>query len=264
MTFRVMTCALCLLMVLSVIGPAAGLRLDGAVLMKEVAPGEHINHEMNVQVEEGAEPVEVHAEIFGYGMTPGSSRCQLNPEEDISPYSARDFLTLASESASLEPGKPATLVLEGDIPEDVGSGGRYALVNIQTAPQGSGSVGVITAILVPVLLTIGGTELVETGEITDLAVSEAGDVGFVASVLFDITGNHHYGASANAVLKDEKGNVLAEGSAPGETMIPEFSWTFKIKLDAEADLESGTYTVEAKVVKSDGTVLDTEETTFEV
>jgi len=155
--------------------------------------------------------------------------------------------------------------LEGRIPEDVGSGGRYAVVNIKTEPMGNGSVGVITAIDVPIMLTIKGSELIETGEITDTNVLDD-DGGLLFDLMFENTGNHHYKASSVAVIKDVNGEVVAEASTPLEvsSILPENVRQFKIQLDPEANLAPGTYTVEATVIHEDGTVLDTEEATFEV
>jgi hypothetical protein len=115
------------------------------------------------------------------------------------------------------------------------------------------------------MLTIKGTDLVETGEIKTLDVQE-GDDGLVARLLFENTGNHHYKASSEAVIEDERGEVVAEVSTPvgASSILPADVRMFNIQLDQVADLASGTYTVEARVIKEDGTVLDTEETTFEV
>ena len=121
------------------------------------------------------------------------------------------------------------------------------------------------AIQVLVLLTIKDSELIETGEITDLAASKS-DEGAAVDLEFENTGNVHYKPLVGAVLKNEDGEILAEEEpkqSPG-TILPTNSRLFKMVLVPEEELAPGTYTVEASVIHEDGTVLDTEVTTFEV
>jgi hypothetical protein len=259
-------CALCLFVAISALEPVCGLTVSGGRFVEDVSPGDHINHVMTVSVDESDEPIDATAKLFGCGMDLKGMRQVLMPEDDVSPYSATSFLKVTPERVSLEPGKPVKIVLEGDVPENVGSGGRYAIVIIGTTPKDSGFVGVgfSTAVEVPVYLTIDGTELIETGDITELDVSSD-----IVSVIFENTGNHNYKATAEAVLKDESSEVVASASTPSDlessnSMIPTTSRLFEIDLAPETDLSPGTYTVEVSVIHEDGTVLDTEETTFEV
>jgi hypothetical protein len=181
--------------------------------------------------------------------------------DEMEPCSAVGFLQLTPESALIEEGKPAKFVLEGRVPEGVGSGGRYALVKITTPPQGEGQVGIALGTIAPIRLTISGTELVETGEIADLTIS-----GSDVSVTFKNTGNHHFKASAEAALIDDDGGIVASVGAPlmYTSLVPTASWLFKMSFDLEEDLSPGTYTVDVSVIHEDGIVLDTEEATFEV
>lgn len=261
MKSRLTICALFFSLVLSVTLTASGLTVVGGLLRTDVAPGEHIQHEITLSIGDDEEPTEANAGVFGYGLGLNGGRSPLMAEDDTSPYSAREFLRISPESAIIKPGEPVTFVLEGDVPEDVGSGGKYALVNIVTPPTGSGQVGIALAAIVPVILTISGSDLIETGEITNLTVSGDG-----ASAILENTGNYHYTASAEAILKDNEGNVIANAAAPpaSTSIIPTASWLFTMNFEHEANLAPGTYTVEAAVTLEDGTVLDTEEATFEV
>ena len=226
-----------------------------------VAPGEEIRHEIIVGVNEEEGTTEASAGVFGCGFGLDGARIPIGPEEDVSPYSARFFLTVTPESATVKAGEPVTFVVTGTVPEDVGSGGRYALVNVGTPPRGDGQVGIAMAAIIPVRLTIKDTEIIQTGEISNLSASSA-----EVSAIFENTGNHHFKASAEAELIDAEGEVVAKAEAPlmNTAIIPTYSWLFKMAFEAEEELAPGTYTVEVSVIHEDGTVLDTEETTFEV
>ena len=251
----------CIAIAILAMVPASALSVSGALLEKSVAPGGQIRHDITVSIDDNSQESEYFVGVYGCGFSLDGSRNPLDPEEDTSPYSARPFLTVTPERATVKPGEPVTFVVSGTVPDDVGSGGRYALVNIVTPPRGEGQVGIALAAIVPVRLTISGTELVETGEITDLTASAGG-----ASAVFENTGNHHFRAKAEAALIDAEGEVVAKAEAPlmNTAIIPTYSWLFKMAFEAEEELAPGTYTVEVSVIHEDGTVLDTEETTFEV
>lgn len=265
MNRRLLNYAFCLILILSAIAPVSGIMVGGIRLVTDVSPGDHILHLITVDIGDDGEAVDVVAQLKGCGMALDGSRVQLVPEEDTEPYTARNFLKVTPERTTIEPGTRADFVLEVNVPEDVGAGGRYALVNIATVPVGGGVVGVSSAVEIPVFLTIEGTELIETGEITNMEVSEV-EGGLQVDVMLENTGNHHYKAGAEALLVDDEGNVVAEASVPTSenSIIPTYTRLFAIQFDPAEEFTLGTYTVEATVIKEDGTVLDTEETTFEV
>jgi len=264
MKHRFVICALCLLVALSAIEPVYSITVAGGTFIEDVSPGDHINHEMIVSIDEAEGPIDVTAKLFGCGMSPDGMRQVLMPEDDISPYSAMKFLRVTPERATLEPNKPVKILLEGDVPEDIGSGGRYAIVMISTAPKNSSAgISFATAVEVPVYLTITGTDIIETGAITDMNISVDS-----VSIIFQNTGNHNYKATAEFLLKDESGDVVAEASTPSDltsinSMIPTTSRLFEVDLIPEDELTHGTYTVEARVIHTDGTILDTEVKPFE-
>jgi len=261
MEFRSVALWVSILFVLNALASGSSLSVSDALLVREVSPGDHIDHKVTVSIGKDQQELEAFAGIFGYGMGLDGARNPLEAEADSNPYSARGFLKISPESATLPPGEQVTFLIEGDVPDDVGSGGRYALAEIRTAPQGSTQVGISLAALVPILLTINGTDLVHTGEITYLSASSA-----EVSAIFENTGNHHFKANAEADLIDAEGEVVAKAEAPlmSNSLVPTASWLFKMAFEAEEELAPGTYIVEVSVIHEDGTVLDTEETTFEV
>jgi hypothetical protein len=264
MRSRLYVFAMSLMLIMLTIAPASAIKVTAIILVKNVSPGEDISHKMTVDIGEANETVDVVAQLYGCGMALDGSRIQLPPEEDTSIYSARGFLKLTSEKVTVDPGAKKDIVLEGSVPHDVGAGGRYALVNIATVPTCDARIGVSSAVEVPIFLTINGSDLIETGIVKDINVSD-GDEGLLVGVMFENTGNHHYKANAKAVLKDGEGTIIAESSVPSEnSLIPTYTRLFAIKLDKAIDLSPGTYTIEASVVKEDGTILDSKETELEI
>jgi len=253
----------CLLIsALLAIGPASGITVSGIALVTEVSPGDQIMFNMTVDVGDVSEPVDVVAHITAFTHDLECNRLNI-PDDETAPFTARDFLKITPERATLGPGEKTVFTLEGTVPEDVGDGGRYALVEIYTVPSGSETVGFSEEVEVPVFLTIAGSEIIETGEIIGLNLSEGDDGGLLADVLFENTGNHHYKASAEFVLKDDEGSIVEEFAySTGCSILP--STKRGCALPIGSDFAPGTYTVELSVVKRDGTVLDTEEATIEV
>ena len=261
MKFKFALGALLFFLALSATVNASDLTVSGGIFKADVIPGEQIEHKIAISIGDNTNSTTANAGLFGYGLTLTGGIGPTPSEKDTNPYSARGFLNISPESAILNPDESVTFVLIGKIPEDVGSGGRYALVYIDTPPRGSGQVGIALAAIIPVILTISGSDLNETGEITNLTASIDN-----ISAIFENTGNYHYKASAEAVLKDDKGNVIANATAPltFTSIIPTASWLFEMAFDNETNLNSGTYTVEVSVIHENGTVLDTAEKTIKM
>lgn len=243
-----------------------GLRVVGAKLAANVAPGEVLIHKMVVSIGPQDSAMDVLVDVKGFGQNLEGSYICLEASEDTSSYSARTFITLDKTSFHLEPGNSQEVTATIVIPNDVGAGGRYALIYIHSQPIGQGQVGIVSAVAIPIMLTISDTKLVKTGNITDLSI---GDVitgqPIVISTTLKNTGNHHYYKAQNEVLiTDEKGNKVATISTPPSdyAIIPTYSVQFNITF--EQKLSVGTYYVNSKVTLEDGTLLDERSTSFEV
>jgi hypothetical protein len=90
-----------------------------------------------------------------------SLRHQEDAAQDVSPYSARSFITIDKSLVHLTKGFSENVTATIRIPSNVGVGGRYAIVYIHSAPIGGGTTSIVTAITVPILITIkgGGSEI---------------------------------------------------------------------------------------------------------
>lgn len=245
---------------------SAGLGVSGAKVVEDISPGGSISHVMKVQTRATDQPMDLLVDIFGYGQKPDGSIITLNASEDTSPYSARTFLNVSPSRFHLNPGDSQEVKLEGNIRKDVGAGGRYALVKIHSLPVGNGTITVSAGIIVPVMLTISGSKIVNKGEIRSLSLEKP----FLAknqtiSLLFYNIENHDYTASVQAMIKDKSGNIVANASTTlGQPILPTYSRQVILNLPTKIPLKPGNYNLNATVYLNNGTILASKETSIEV
>lgn len=247
-----------------------GLGVEGVIFEAEAAPGQHVEHEITVSLRDNEDPMDLQVDILDWGQTLEGSNQEIE-EGSVAGYSAKGFLKASPSSFHLDPGESQKVLVEGDIPEDIGSGGRYALISVHSLPtvgeeeSSEGSVGVAVAINALVRLTISGTEISRKGEITDMKTEDSSNEHQNISLIFKNTGNYHYKACAKAALKDEEGNLLANSSSPlSSNIIPSASRIFFVSLTPEKELLPGTYRISTTVEEEDGTVLAAKETEIKI
>ncbi len=254
-----------LCLVLIVPGSVSAIGVNGAKYMDSIKPGGTDTHTMTVSIGASEAPTDLAVEVFGFGQNMDQGYSVINPTDDISPYSARSFITLDKNALHLEPGTVATVKAKISIPGNAAPGGRYALIYIHALP-GKGK-SFTTAVLVPVLITIPGTTPIETGSIINLSVSDV-TIGQPISITttFKNTGNYHYYHNVNTVtVYNGNGNVIGNFSTqpsvyaiiPGNTV--QYSATPEIQ-----NLPVGTYMANSKILLDGGKVLDEKSTTFTV
>jgi hypothetical protein len=245
----------------------AGLGVSGALFMADANPEQSITHEITVDSDPTDLPMNLSVDIIGFGQGLDGANMELLLEDDNSPYSARPFLKATPASFHLEPGASQKVILEGSIPNDVGSGGRYALVGVHSQSMGEGNVGISVGVDVLVILNIAGTDLQKTGEITSLELLKPVTAEHQnVSLIFENTGNYHYKAYAEAVLSNNNGEVIANASTPlsFSSILPTMLREFKIPLSPERKLSPGRYNINASVSLEDGTELATKEIDFKI
>ena len=120
--------------------------------------------------------------------------------------------------------------------------------------------------MIPILLTISNSELIQTCEIKEVGIDNYMAGGpLTVNLTAENTGNYHYKAKGMAELKDQEGNVIAKGeSEVGGSIMPLYLRMYKIQIEPESELESGTYTLNAWVELEDGTVLASNESQVEI
>ncbi|HWQ19063.1 MAG TPA: hypothetical protein VN455_04740, partial [Methanotrichaceae archaeon] len=248
---------------------SADLKVNGGIFAISAVPLQHVEHVITVINGDSDRPISLVANVAGFGQAPDGSDIVLNASTDRSPYTARPFLSLTPATFSLDPGQSQRITLEGDIPDGVGNGGRYALVNIHSVPISSlinGSEPVSVSIDVPVLITISGTTLESKANISSMNLGTPTSAGARSvSVLLDNVGNYHYKALAKSVLtSNATGEVLAFAATPlsSSTIIPTTSRLFNMQLKPGSALVPGDYVVSTTIVAADNTVLAKKDVKF--
>jgi len=245
--------------------PAAAIKVSGSIYTGSISPGSTGVHTMTISTQPTDKPMDLTVDVLGFGQSPQQSFSSLSPEKDTSPYSARTFITVSPKTFHLEPGGSQEVKATIAVPQNVGDGGRYAMLTIRNAPVGSGTMGIVTSISVPVLVTISGTATTLKGSITDVTVADVvpGQPIRITTVLKN-TGNIHYVVKNNVSVFDSSGKLIAEGASPPSTqsVVPPFTQKYVVNLVTPLSL--GTYTATSTASLADGTVLDTKTVPFEV
>jgi len=263
MMMKALIIPVALLIFLSAV-PAAAISVNGAKYTGSIAPGGTDTHVMTIGIGAGDPATDISVQVGGLGQTPGGVYTFLDPADDLSPYSGRPFITLDNSTIHLEPGTQQSVTATITLPQNVGSGGRYALIFVRSLP-GAGQ-AFTTAVAVPVFITVAGTTPTETGSILQVNTGTV-TTGqpITITTTFQNTGNYHYYSAGNEVtVADSTGTIISNATAnpmvyaiiPGNTV--QFVATPDVK-----NLQPGTYTVDSKVLLN-GQVLDDKSTSFTV
>jgi hypothetical protein len=259
-TRQVVTAALGTILLSTLLIPAVpALHVDGVMILMDVQPGKTYLSPMGVSIDGKDPATDIAVDVMGFGQSGDGTYLGISPASDASPYSARSFVSVEAPAVHLDPGGSRSFNATIRVPEGVGSGGRYATIYIhpQASPAGGAGSGVVTAVLVPVMLTVAGTTLDETGTITDIRAGEPveGQPVVILTTLKN-TGNHHYyGAFVEVTVTDPTGKLVSAGSTKPSVwaLIPGNGMTFRIPVTAV--LTPGSYTVKAEARRAEGTVL---------
>lgn len=253
-----------IILVLLCIAPAAAIGVLGAKYTGDIPPGGTDTHVVTINVGPTEQATDVMVEVAGLGQAPGGVYIPLDPAGDVNPYSARSFITLSGSKINLRPGTNQSITATIKLPQNAGTGGRYAIIYVHSLP-GAG-VSLSTAVVVPVFITVAGTTPTKTGSITQV------DTGTVTigqpitiTTSFKNTGNYHYYSASNEVtLTDANGALVGNASTTpmAYAIIPGNTVQFVVQPNMN-NLPVGTYTVNSKVLL-EGKVLDEKSTTLTI
>jgi len=246
------------------VAAGTGLQVSGASLVTDVSPGEVVTHTLTVSA--GA-ACDITIKAGGIAQTTDGGYALLDAGLDTSPYSALGFITVDKESLHLEPGSPGEITATIAIPEDAGDGGRYALLSINTRPESSSSVGVATAVNIPVFLTLKNSRLDHTGTITGISTGSIASGSPVEIwTAFRNTGNHHYKIRGEVTVISSQGEILDTlfTELTPNSLVPGMSRRLTTNFVPAENLPAGTYLIKSKVMLADGQILAEAEGTFEV
>jgi len=231
--------------------------------MTTVSPGTTYQFSMAVSIAADEPASDFAIEVLGFGQKGEGYYTPLTAVEDTSRYSARSFVTVSSSLIHLDPGQRKTFNTTIKVPLDVVEGGRYALIYIHPAAA-TGGQSFTVALIVPVMLSVKGTSLTNTGAITKIEASEAvtGKPVVILTTLHNTGNQHFYGAFVNVTVTDSTGKVVATVSTQPSVyaLIPGNDMTIKTSL---AELPLGTYTVKSDA-KVGTTLLATKTSSFTV
>ena len=254
-----------IILLLLCMAPAAAIGVLGAKYMGSISPGGTDTHVVTINVGADETATDVMVEVAGFGQTANGIYMPLDPGNDVSPYSARSFITLDNSTIHLVPGTQQSVTAKINLPQNSGPGGRYAIIYVHSLPGKGASLA--TAVVVPVFITVAGTTPTETGSILQV------DTGTVTigqpitiTTTFKNTGNYHYySARNNVTVTDSNGALVADSSTTpmSYAIIPGNTVKFVTQPDVK-NLPAGTYTVDSKVLLESGTIFDEKTTTFTV
>jgi hypothetical protein len=245
--------------------PASSIKVVGTRYSGSIAPGGSAIHTMIVATNPDDPPMDFMVDVLGFGQTPEQNNYGLSPEKDTSPFSARTFITADPKTFHLEPGKSQEVKATITVPQNVGDGGRFAIITVRNAPIGSGSTGIVTSISVPVLITITGAATTMKGSITNVTVANIipGQPIKITTSLKN-TGNYYYKVKNNVSISDSAGKIVATGGTNVSvgSLLPTFTHNYDVNLVTPLPL--GKYTITSTASLDDETVLDTKTVPFEI
>ncbi len=236
-------------LLLAIVSPvlAGGLTVSGAKIETSVNPGEDYSRSMKIS-NTSDEPMDIMVEIKGYGMSADRDFIVLEPEEDESPYTARELMSVTPTDFHLEPGDLQTIDVVAKIPPEGGEGGRYAIVFIHTVPEEGSMISTITAVAARVLFTINGYDTDTSSEVTQISPVKAESqetTGLIVTLANN--GNYHFKPNIQAKILDGDRVVATASVAPGWPVIPGYSRNFKLDFEGQGLLSAAEYKVDIEV-----------------
>ncbi len=252
-------------------GPIAALAITGFTVglssgpgrAPEVLPGD--SYKQGVVVKAGDQETEVLLEVLGYRQDTENGVVPIAPSEDTGPYSGSTFISPDKTSIHLAAGETKEVQLLVSVPQDVGDGGRYALLRFSTPEVGEGAVGVVSAIVLPFRFTIKGSQLVHSGRIASVNIpTPESRKPLRATINYENTGNHHYDISGQIVVKSLDGALISASPVTAASPIPGSMSQISVDLCKDTILRPGQYLAEVNLTVDDGALLDRSSTTFQV
>jgi hypothetical protein len=234
----------------------------------DVSPGQILTHKMKLTLGEQNNPMDISVDTMGYSISADGMIQAIEASQDASPFSARSFIKLDSQILHLEPGKSEEVSATISLPNELGSGGKYAIIYIhQVSSTGSGATSSISAFNIPILLTVKDSQIIHTAKINRVEIAEAisGEPINIYTT-FQNTGNHHYKVKAEISIFDANSRILDKlnVSLTPNPIIPTMYQQLKCTFIPEMNLAPGIYTTKSRIMLEDSTLLDEATGSFEV
>ena len=244
-----------------------GLTVSNAVIVGDVIPGQTLTWSSVVSIGASDPATVITVQVDGMTQAPDGTLGVLTPSQDTGSYTARPFITVDQTSFPLNPGASQTINATIQVPQDVGAGQRFAMINIQTQATPGNGINTISAVNVPVYLTISGSQMIDTGKISSLTTGNiTTGQPITVTTNFENTGNEHFKIEGQITITNASGTIIDTIGIPETTsnVMPGLTRQIVTPVTAAGTLSPGTYTVQSQIMLDDGTALDQSTTTFTV
>lgn len=252
-----------------ILAASSGLSVNGALIRIDVTPGETLTRTITVSIGASDPVMDMSVRVYGMGQSGDGNYVLLDADHDISQYSARSFITIDKSSIHLDPGSSESVTATIQVPQDVGVGGRFAIIYFISQPVAGSQqgVGIVQAINAPVFLTVQGSQLNQTGKISGVTTGTITNGQPVdITTIFQNTGNTYFKVEGSVAVTNDQGVTLDTIPAPltDSSIIPGMSRNIEAIFTPSSGLPPGTYSVSSKVMLADSTMLDQSTGTFTV
>jgi len=253
---------------MAVVAPVAALKVEGARIALDVAPGQTVTSPIGISIKADEAEGDFAVEVLGFGQAVADGTYNgLAAVVDTSPYSARPFITIDKPTVHLKPGERADATATIRMPPDAKDGGRYAIILVHPITSTSGQqTAFSTAVAIPVLLTIKGGAISQKGEIAAVETSKV-EIAKPFSVTASVknSGNYHYyGMVINVTVNDGQGKTVStvKTTPMSRAIVPDQQ--VKITAQVAPGLPEAMYQMTVKMETQDGMVLDTETKSLQI
>ena len=258
-----------LLIPVPVSADSTGLVVTNAAIVNTVSPGQVLTQTMAVSIGSSDPGTDITINVDGVAQSLTGGYILLDAAADTNPDTARPFVTVNPTSFHLDPGQSQNITATITVPQNVGNGGYFAIINVANPPSlaNGSNVAIVTSISIPVYLTIKDSQLTQTGKITGITTGTItnGQPIDIATT-FQNTGNIYFKIEGETTVTNGQGVLLDDVPAPltSSSIIPGMSRDLDAIYTPNGSLAPGTYTIGSTVMLSDGTLLAQSAATFTI
>lgn len=178
-----------LLLIVIIIPASATVSLSGTTkFMETLSPGQNITFPITLTSDSN---IDCELELTGFTNDNAGGYININDNSLID--QTKPKVTLEKTNVHLEPKKPVTINAEVTVP-NICNNNLYALINIHPKSTSSTGTSIVTAINIPVMITVNGVSINETGIIISTQLKNSTII-----TVFRNTGNHHYYGVTNDI-----------------------------------------------------------------
>ena len=252
-----------------VVSANPGITVTNAGIVATVSPGQVLTEKMTVSIGNSDPATDVSVTVTGVAQSSTGGYILLDPAQDTNQDTARSFVTVDPSAFHLDPGQSQDITAIVTVPQNVGSGGYFALINIAEPPTttSDSNVAIVYSVGVPVFLTIKGSQLNQTGTITGITagtITNGQPINITTT--FQNTGNIYFKVEGQTTITNDQGVMLDTIPMPltSSSIIPGMSRDLNATFTPSGSLAPGTYNIRSVIMSSDSILLDKSDSTFTI